>query len=238
MVGLTSTLPPERLLAVVEDLLRTMPTFKELQGDPHTEWFGSASALVAAWDGIQGTVFDAAVRKLFSGETMGYDQALWTVQTTLNRARYDLLLHTADTGTKVVAKGDRFHYFDEVRKIIERGRSDLLFVDPYLAADFAARYLPHVHAGTKVRLLGREKLGKLLPAVELMREQFGLSIEVRSASGFHDRYLLIDGRECYQSGASFEDGARLSPTTLTPVLDAFGAVSQICEALWAGGAPK
>jgi hypothetical protein len=56
---------------------------------------------------------------------------------------------------------------------------DLLFVDPYLNAEFVSRYLSHVSKGVTIRLLAREKLATLLPAVELFAKQSG--IQVRSA---------------------------------------------------------
>lgn len=51
----------------------------------------------------------------------------------------------------------------------------------------------------------------------------------------HDRYVFVDRTACYQSGASFKDGAKKSPTTLTQITDAFAAVQQTYEALWAAG---
>jgi hypothetical protein len=48
----------------------------------------------------------------------------------------------------------------------------------------------------------------------------------------HDRYVIIDGKNCYQSGASFKDGAKAAPTTLTQISDAFLAVSGTYENLW------
>ncbi len=129
--------------------------------------------------------------------------------------------------------GKVFDYFDEVRKIIEPATSDVLFVDPYLDAEFVARYLPHVRAGTPIRLLTRERLSTLLPAVDAFARQSGLAISVRSASGFHDRYVFVDSAACYHSGASFKDGAIKSPTTLTQITDAFGAVLKTYEDAWA-----
>lgn len=111
-------------------------------------------------------------------------------------------------------------------------RRDLLFVDPYLDADFVSRYLPHVAAGVAIRLLAREKLATLLPAVDAFVKQTGRKIEVRSAQGFHDRYLIVDGASCYQSGASFKDGAKSAPTTVTQIIDAFAAVAKTYEDLW------
>jgi len=58
-------------------------------------------------------------------------------------------------------------------------------------------------------------------------------ISVGSIDGFHDRYVIVDGRSCYQTGASFKDGAKKSPTTLTEITDAFEAVSETYENPWA-----
>src|ERR1700692_3905583 len=114
-----------------------------------------------------------------------------------------------------VAHGQVFDYFDELRRVIEAAKEDLLFVDPYLDAEFVSRYLSHVSGGVRTRLLAREKLATLLPAVALFTKQSKAAIDVRSAPNFHDRYVFVDRTACYQSGASFKDGAKSAPTTLT-----------------------
>jgi hypothetical protein len=131
--------------------------------------------------------------------------------------------------------GTPFYYFDEVRKILETARTEVFFVDPYLDSEFVSRYLGHIATGVNVRLLAREKLSTLLPAVRLFARQHGLKIEVRSAQGFHDRYVFIDQSQGYHSGASFKDGAVKSPTTLNQVVDALPAVLQTYETVWGGG---
>lgn len=83
-----------------------------------------------------------------------------------------------------------------------------------------------------MRLLTREKLQTLLPAVEAFVKQSGAKVEVHSATNFHDRYIFVDRISCYQSGASFKDGAKKAPTTLTQITDAFKAMSQMYEDLW------
>ena len=82
------------------------------------------------------------------------------------------------------------------------------------------------------RLLAREKLATLLPAVDSFARQTGMRIEVRSAPNFHDRYILVDRAACYQSGASFKDGAKTAPTTITEITDAFALMLQTYEELW------
>ena len=130
-----------------------------------------------------------------------------------------------------------FEYFDELRKLIETAKSDLLMVDPYLDAEFCSRYLPFVSQGTRVRMLARERISTLKPAVAAFVAQSGLSIEVRSVGGFHDRYLFVDGQACYQSGASFKDGAKKTPTVLVQIMDAFASVNATYEQIWANATP-
>lgn len=131
-----------------------------------------------------------------------------------------------------------FNYFDEIRKLIASAQSDLFFVDPYLDADFVSRYLPHVATGVSIRMLAREKLNTLLPAVKMFVQQTSSAIEVRSALKFHDRYVIVDKASCFQSGASFKDGGRVSPTTITEITDAFAAVRQTYEDIWTTGKPE
>ena len=121
------------------------------------------------------------------------------------------------------------------REQLLAGIEDLLFVDPYLDAEFVSRHLPHVTTGVTIRLLSREKLKTLLPAVEAFAQQERANIEARSSQNFHNRYIFVDEIVCYQSGASFKDGAKSSPTTLAQITDAFSPVFQTYEDLWSQG---
>ena len=122
-----------------------------------------------------------------------------------------------------------FDYFDEIRKITATARDDILFVDPYMGAEFVSQYLPQIASGATVRLLTSKQLLALLPAVKKLVAQNGL--KVRSGSSLH-RYVFVDKRECYQSGASFKDGAKRSPTTLTQITDAFDVMFETYQRMW------
>jgi hypothetical protein len=86
-------------------------------------------------------------------------------------------------------------------------------------------------------LLGRDKPTALASAAKLFAQQTNSKIEVRTAPGFHDRYMIVDGTSCFQSGASFKDGGRVAPTTITQITDAFAAVRQTYEELWKTARP-
>lgn len=208
----------------------------ESAGPEHFAWLGRASALVHHWDPIKAIArFDGYVTQLGSGSYLQIPQGMQGVLTMLHHVRQYAILRNPAPQSVNMAAGSVFDYFDEIRKIVELAKSEIFFVDPYLDADFVARYLPAVTAGIKVRMLAREKLASLVPAATLFHQQSGTRIEIRSAPGFHDRYVFVDQVYCYQSGASFKDGAKKAPTTLTQITDAFQAVLGTYESLWAGG---
>jgi hypothetical protein len=228
------SITPEQLLAEVEQLVRIMPSREVIHHDSPENlcWLGQASAAIQLWDPIRAFKFDRHVTNLSASTMRDSETAIRGVMTMLHQARHELRLNTVGPATIAMGHGSVFDYFDEVRKVIEAAKLDLLFVDPYLDAEFVSRYLPHVSQGVKVRLLARRRLATLTPAVALLRQQNKLAVEVRSAEGFHDRYVFVDQTFCYQSGASFKDGAKTAPTTLTQIVDAFGPVSAIYEQAW------
>ena len=229
-----ATIAPEQLLAEVEDVIRSMPPRATIRHETpeNLSWLGRASAVIHLWDPIRAVAFARHVSNAHATMAIEAAQGLRGIQTMLHQAGHELRIQTIGPLTVAEGQGGVFDYFDEVRKVIEAAKTDLLFVDPYLDAEFVSRYLPHVSQGVSIRLLGRERIATLLPAVELLRQQSGLAIEVRSAIGFHDRYVFVDQQSCYQSGASFKDGAKKAPTTLTQIVDAFAAVRGTYEQAW------
>jgi len=227
----------EQLLAELEDLLRTMPSSATIRDETpeNLGWLGRAAAVIEQWDPAKSILLRDYIHQLHAFITVNASAGFSNLVTMLHQARHDLRMQTLGPMNVVFQHGMLFDYFDEIRKIIEVARQDVLFVDPYLDAEFVSRYLGHVAAGVTIRLLARAKLQTLLPAVDVFAKQCQAKIEVRSAPNFHDRYIFIDKNSCYQSGASFKDGAKQAPTTLTQITDAFAAMLQIYEALWNQG---
>ena len=228
--------PLDQLLCEVEDIIRTMPSTQAFDTNASNilAWLGRASAAMHAWDSLKAIAdFDPRVRELCSSRTYNSEPAARRVLMMLHQAQHDLRMRTTGPLSLSVNKGDVFHYFDELRQVISLARKDLLFVDPYLDAEFVSRYLPLVAKGATIRLLGDKKIASLVSAAQLIAQQNALTVLVRSSPGLHDRYLFVDGATCYQSGASFKDGAKKSATTLTQITDAFAAVLGTYETLWA-----
>jgi hypothetical protein len=227
----------EQLLAEVDDILRTMPTFEEFSAH-HVDtpaWTGRALAAIHQWDFVHELPANQAAASIHSGVRPTVFQGFLKMQTLLHQVRADLRMKTDQTSV-VLQRGQVFDYFDELRRVVETARQDVYFVDAYLDAEFVPRFLPHVASAVTIRLLGGpKKMPTLLPAVELFAKQHGRGVAVRSSSELHDRFVFVDGRECYLSGASFKDGAKNAPVVLTRVADAFLAMWNTYDRLWQEG---
>jgi hypothetical protein len=239
-----STPTPDLLLLEVEEIIRSMPSQRDFVANPQKclPWLGRASAAMNAWDSIRSIAhFEPLVQQYSRASAQSgnlhFGPTHQSLLVLLHQAQSDLRLKTTGPLSVGVPSGRVFEYFDEVRKLIESAKADLLFVDPYIDAEFVSRYLPLVSDGTAVRILARERIQTLKPAVGAFVAQTGYSVVIRSATGFHDRYLFVDGLAGYQSGASFKDGAKKAPTTLTQITDAFSVVLATYEQLWAQATP-
>ena len=225
----------EDILANLEDLLRTMPSRREIRTNNSDVliWIGRAAAIISEWRPAVEPKFSRFIDGLNDSHAIDSQAAFRGLFILLNQARSDLQMKTMGPLNIALSGSSHFEYFDEIRKIIELSKIDILFVDPYLDAEFVSRYLPNITNGVTIRLLAREKLKTLLPAVKMFVAQYKENVEVRSAPNFHDRYVFVDENGCYQSGASFKDGAKKSPTTITQITDAFDAVYRTYQDIWA-----
>jgi hypothetical protein len=224
----------EQLVLAVEDLLRTIPSRGTIRHamPENFDWMARATTLLQLWKEPTGKEAKKLVDTIYTSLDAFSVDALNRLLTVLHQMKHELLIETIGPMNLVLSHGMVFDYFDEIRKLIETAEEDLLFVDPYLDAEFVSKYLPHAAAGTRVRLLAREKVSALIPAVDSFVQQHKRAVGIRSAPNFHDRYVFIDRTSCYQSGASFKDGARKAPTTLTQITDAFTAMLATYEDLW------
>lgn len=245
----------EEVLAEVENLLRTIPSESAFATQEHSEetdeWAGRALAVLAAWSPIESAGVGLHIAALQSADPLPdvmktYNaiseqrarsrrgSAYRGIRTFLFRVQHDLRMKTVGPLSILLDAKKPYAYFEEIRQLIKLAREDLLFIDPYVDAEFVSRYLPQIDDGVSVRLLtSSSKLSSLLPAVDMFVMESALKVHVRVPScGLHDRFLLVDRTRCYQSGASFKDGAKRSLTTLTQITDNLNAMRQSYEDMW------
>lgn len=228
---------PDQFLGLVNDLLRTMPQRPTLRSMPEgSAWLGRARAVIGRTDAINMARLDTAIMQLENSGMTTSSQGYHGIMTLLYQLQQEFLLQISGPNSVAIPLGKVFEYFDELRKLTEQAVQDVLFVDPYLDADFVSTYLPHVKAGVTIRLLTTEKkLATLLPAVSAFNKQYGSNVAVRTTGTLHDRFLFIDRQACHQSGASFKDGARNAATVLSQITDAFLVMQKTYEDLWSSG---
>jgi hypothetical protein len=154
------------------------------------------------------------------------------LQILLNTARHKIRMQTVGPLSVAVDKGMVFDYFDGLRKIVEEARCDIFFIDPYLDVDFVSNYLPFVNSSVTTRLLCGKRFPNVIAAAQLFAAQHNITIEVKRSNAIHDRFVFIDGKRGFQSGASFHQGGVKSPSILTEVTDTFSSTRQIYENIW------
>lgn len=226
------------LLAEFDAALKARPELLILNWakEESLDWFGLVGALMDKWDRIEATKFHQAASNLLAGR-MNVDRSIALITMEVKRARHSLMLESEQPLTISIEAGNVFDYYDEVRGKIDTATDDLLFVDPYLDGEFVSRYLKGLKQEVQVRLLTSDnKLSTLVPAVTMLKQQGKQPIEVR-VKDFHDRFLFVDGRECYQSTSSFKDGPKKAPTAISQIVDAFDPLYKTYQEMWNTGQP-
>ena len=219
------------LLAEIEDSIRLAPA---RVSDPNAvAWIGRATSLLKRWDPDRSLIFDSYARGAFGISPIIAASDFTSILMVLHEARHDIRLNEVGPLSTTINHGAVLDYFEEIRKVLITARKEVFFVDPYLDAEFVSRYLPHIHAGASVRLLGKKAIAALTPAVGLAAEQFQLTIALRASPDLHDRFVFIDRARGFNSGPSFKDGARFAPAIFTEVTDALQSVLATYEQMWA-----
>lgn len=228
------------MLLELDDILRNRPPRETIRHDTDENfaWLGRAAAAITLWKPhksiqVEGYISDIQ-QTLGAGAAKGYSNVLII----LHQARADLMMQLEPQTNVAIDQGQVFAYFDQIRKILELATSDIFIIDPYLDAEFVSRYLTYADKGIRIRLLTTHKLANLLPAISVFALERAGALEVKHRDNLHDRFIIIDGANCYQSGASFKDGGKNAPTTIVEIADAFNGVKGIYEDLWNNGAIK
>ncbi|UZW62775.1 hypothetical protein [Lysobacter enzymogenes] len=236
-------IPAENCAALLREALSNRPS------DPWSpeamDWFADVTGIVTAYSKIEGVKFSSLLGQVTAAATAGLSPI--TSSMTMNsqtqfiaQARSlltQLQFSTNTFTTRQLGAGEVHDYFEEVRQLIVGATRDILFIDPYIDATFVTRYLPQIPQGVAVRLLTAERQSTALrQSLDMFRAQHGTSAEMRVVPdrSLHDRHLIIDGREVYQSGASFKDGARNAPTSINQIVDVAAELIRAHETRWAG----
>ena len=127
-----------------------------------------------------------------------------------NEERFDTIFKAMDGGEfppqKVFFDGRHYEAYSFAKKLVGKATKSILLVDGY-CDDVTLDILSAKRCGVKVTVATVEKTPITDTAIAKFNKQ-NPTLEVRHTGRFHDRFLVIDGKELYHFGASLKDLGR------------------------------
>ena len=127
-----------------------------------------------------------------------------------NEERFDTIFKAMDGGEfppqKVFFDGRHYEAYSFAKKLVGKATKSILLVDGY-CDDVTLDILSAKRCGVKVTVATVEKTPISETAIAKFNKQ-NPTLEVRHTGRFHDRFLVIDGKELYHFGASLKDLGR------------------------------
>ena len=94
-----------------------------------------------------------------------------------------------------------------VEKLIGRAKKEIVLIDSWVGPS-TLDMLAKKRKGVKVEVVTSPRGNKLAASdIEKFNAQYG-GLEVKTSTAFHDRFLILDGKELYLIGASLKDLGR------------------------------
>jgi hypothetical protein len=106
-----------------------------------------------------------------------------------------------DEAAVFIPKGEVYTAFRKIMEIIQQARTDIIVIDPY-ADEVVLDMFSALPASVSIKLLTTHTKPTFILACKKLYQQRG-NLQVRTSSHFHDRFIVLDGVACYQSGCSF-----------------------------------
>jgi hypothetical protein len=141
--------------------------------------------------------------------------------------------------------GEAFTAVTALTKIFETAATSILIVDPYADQTLLAQFAVLAPEKVQMMILADEAYHKpgLKPAAQAWTQQFGpsrpMEVRVTLPKTLHDRIIVVDERDVWTLGQSFNALAKRAPTSLVLVMDADTATLKIdaYKLLWAAASP-
>lgn len=96
--------------------------------------------------------------------------------------------------------GQWFDAYDFLSSLFEKADSSILLIDPYCDRE-ALRYCAKKKEGVTIRICHGPGAALNQQDIDAFATQYG-PVSIKQNSSFHDRYLILDGKECYHIGTS------------------------------------
>lgn len=219
------SIEPDRLYHELGYLIAEMPDFaaNQWQTPEALRWLGRASAWIEqSGNLVDAAAFNAAVNSLCPNPRFpNHIAAVQRITTFLYRAfgRAELQASSASHGS-FIPVGEIFSAFAALSKILSEATDTVMFIDPYADANLLTDFAVLVPEGvtTKVLADAGSRKAALAPALKHWVQQYGENrpLEGRLAPdrSLHDRLIIVDERESWSLGQSFNALAARAPTSL------------------------
>ena len=102
--------------------------------------------------------------------------------------------------TALFYDGEWFDAFDYIVALIRRAKESIILIDPYCDSS-ALSFLKYRNEGVDTLICNGPKSKLDNEEITRFESQYG-AIEVKTLTDLHDRFLIIDGKECYDLGTS------------------------------------
>ncbi|GAB5430212.1 MAG: hypothetical protein Devi2KO_36710 [Devosia indica] len=195
-----------------------MPDWNSGKMTPETaRWIGKAGALVdLVSDWSDRSKFKTASAMMTD---LMFELSARTIESIVHHALATAEIAAADSPEGVFLEaGKPFDAFVALSELISAATSSVRFVDAYGDSSLVARYVPLAGEEVAVEVLtSKRQRGHLEPAVTAWAIQYPerpLEVRFNETSSLHDRYIVVDRRELWKIGQSFNKLVERAATTI------------------------
>ena len=127
-----------------------------------------------------------------------------------NEERFETIFKAMDGGDfppqKVFFEGKHYDAYSFARKLVRKAAKSIVLVDGY-CDDVTLDILSNKRGGADVTIATVAKTPITQTAIEKFNKQ-NPTLTVKTTGVFHDRFMILDGKELYHFGASLKDLGR------------------------------
>ena len=130
-----------------------------------------------------------------------------------NEERFDAIFKAMDGGDfppqKVFFEGKHYDAYSFAKKLVRKAAKSIVLVDGY-CDEVTLDILAQKKGGVEVLVATAQKMidKHLTPVVVAKFNKQNPTLTVKAVGAFHDRFLILDGKELYHFGASLKDLGR------------------------------
>lgn len=221
------------LLYQLQRLMENMPDFAAYESDSkvHARWMGSAYALVYQWKPFPAISLSSAIE--FMPIKAERNKNIERILHVLSHAVSELENAVANSASSNLNQQNKSDFADTLSTLILTVNDSLLITDIFLDPEILQLYLARLESMVDVRLLVSECSVDLNAAVDAIRTQSGLTVELRVAPAVQDRLIFIDDLSCWMPVQSLKNTEKTMSNGLLPLSPDLTKIKRAYyEALW------